>query len=38
MLHLRISERELLSNDHVVSMEVGDTKTAVTMFVGDNID
>ena len=32
------SEREMLMNDQVVSMEVLETNNAVTQFVGDNID
>ena len=32
------SESELSGNDHVVSMESGETNNAVTQFVGDNMD
>ena len=32
------SESEMLSNDQVISMLVGETTNAVTQFVGDNID
>ena len=32
------SETEMLSNDQVISMLVGETTNAVTQFVGDNID
>ena len=32
------SESEVSSNDHVISMLVGETNNAVTQFLGDNID
>ena len=32
------SESEMLSNDQVISMVVGETNNAVNQFVGDNID